>query len=167
MAKQPDISRGSWLLAEELLERGDAAFVDELRKIAEPDKLGMLDEVALRIVAQIVREWVRNGRMFTAQDVAAEARLRGGTLSDIDVRNRLLELFQQGLLSGEYTWTHVDLGGVNLGSGERVHLFHRLGDQPWQYRGPRGTTASPPPPQAPQSLWSWLLSVFFGSVPEV
>jgi hypothetical protein len=41
VAKQPDISRGSWLLAEELLERGDAAFVDELRNIADPDKLGL------------------------------------------------------------------------------------------------------------------------------
>jgi RNA-directed DNA polymerase len=120
----------------------------------------MLDEVALRIVAQVVREWVRNGRMFTAQDVTAEARLRGGVVNDADVRNRLLELFQQGMLGGEYTWTHVDLG-----TGERIHLFHRLGDQPWQYRGARGL-ATPPPPQAPRGLWGWLLSVFFGSQPE-
>jgi hypothetical protein len=38
VAKQAD--GGSWLMAEELLERGDPAFVDELRSIHEPDKLG-------------------------------------------------------------------------------------------------------------------------------
>lgn len=41
MAKQPkNPSEGSWLVAEELLERGDPAFVDELRKITDADRLG-------------------------------------------------------------------------------------------------------------------------------
>lgn len=40
VAKSGDIPRGSWLLAEELMDRGDVAFVDELRRIQEPDKLG-------------------------------------------------------------------------------------------------------------------------------
>src|SRR5437660_1502429 len=41
MAKQPkNPSDGSWLVAEELLERGDPAFVDELRKITDADRLG-------------------------------------------------------------------------------------------------------------------------------
>ena len=35
MARQ--IGSGSWLLAEEYYERGDPAFVDELRHIANPD----------------------------------------------------------------------------------------------------------------------------------
>jgi len=39
MAQQPEYNRGSWLLAEELLERGDPAFVDELRRIGDADKL--------------------------------------------------------------------------------------------------------------------------------
>lgn len=36
--RQPD--GGSWLLVEELLERGDPAFVDELRRIHDADRLG-------------------------------------------------------------------------------------------------------------------------------
>jgi hypothetical protein len=40
MAKQQEGAGGSWLLAEELLERGDPAFVDELRRIHDPDRLG-------------------------------------------------------------------------------------------------------------------------------
>jgi hypothetical protein len=36
--RQPDA--GSWLLLEELLERGDPTFVDELRKITDADRLG-------------------------------------------------------------------------------------------------------------------------------
>src|SRR5919201_1208468 len=41
MAKrQQGQDQGSWLLLEELLEGGDAAFVDELRRIADADRLG-------------------------------------------------------------------------------------------------------------------------------
>jgi hypothetical protein len=40
MAKRQEPTRGSWLLAEELLDRGDAAFVDELRHIHDADRLG-------------------------------------------------------------------------------------------------------------------------------
>src|SRR5262245_31377322 len=36
--QQPD--DGSWLLVEELLERGDDAFVDELRRVHDADRLG-------------------------------------------------------------------------------------------------------------------------------
>ena len=36
--RQPD--GGSWLLVEELLERGDPTFVDELRRIHDADRLG-------------------------------------------------------------------------------------------------------------------------------
>lgn len=39
MAKQHDPTDGSWLAAEELLERGDPAFVDELRRIREAERL--------------------------------------------------------------------------------------------------------------------------------
>jgi hypothetical protein len=43
MAKrEQDPSRGSFLLAEELLERGDPAFVDELRRSTDADRLGAL-----------------------------------------------------------------------------------------------------------------------------
>ena len=31
---------GNWLVVQELLERGDPAFVDELRKITDADALG-------------------------------------------------------------------------------------------------------------------------------
>src|SRR5262245_34540123 len=31
---------GSWALAEELFERGDAAFVDELRRVTDAERLG-------------------------------------------------------------------------------------------------------------------------------
>jgi hypothetical protein len=41
VAKQSPSPQGSWLLAEELLERGDTAFVDELRKISDAEKLGV------------------------------------------------------------------------------------------------------------------------------
>lgn len=40
MAKRPSPHTGSWLLAEEFLERGDPAFVDELRRINDADRLG-------------------------------------------------------------------------------------------------------------------------------
>jgi hypothetical protein len=41
MAKQPSPPpRGSWQAAEELLDRGDPAFVDELRRITDADRLG-------------------------------------------------------------------------------------------------------------------------------
>ncbi len=41
MAKKPsNPDSGSWLLVEELRERGDPAFVDELRKITDADRLG-------------------------------------------------------------------------------------------------------------------------------
>jgi hypothetical protein len=41
MAKKPrDRDAGSWLLLEDLLERGDPAFVDELRKLTDADRLG-------------------------------------------------------------------------------------------------------------------------------
>lgn len=40
MAKKDSPNRGSWLLAEELLERGDPAFVSELRRISDADRLG-------------------------------------------------------------------------------------------------------------------------------
>ncbi len=39
MAKEPQPSRGSWLLAEELLDQGDPAFVEELRCIHDPNRL--------------------------------------------------------------------------------------------------------------------------------
>src|SRR3954466_5649159 len=38
--RQPD--GGSWLLIEELLERGDPNFVNELRRIHDADRLGTL-----------------------------------------------------------------------------------------------------------------------------
>jgi hypothetical protein len=38
--KSPSPDSGSWLLAEELLERGDPSFVDELRRIRDADRLG-------------------------------------------------------------------------------------------------------------------------------
>ncbi|MDB5387453.1 MAG: hypothetical protein JWM11_3099 [Planctomycetaceae bacterium] len=40
MAKKNPPNRGSWLMAEELLERGDPGFVSELRRINEADRLG-------------------------------------------------------------------------------------------------------------------------------
>ena len=40
MAKNPPPSRGSWLLAEEMLERGDPAFLTEFRRISDADRLG-------------------------------------------------------------------------------------------------------------------------------
>jgi hypothetical protein len=40
MAKHTDTPGGSWPLVEELLERGDPDFVDELRKITDADRLG-------------------------------------------------------------------------------------------------------------------------------
>jgi hypothetical protein len=40
MTKQREPADGSWLLADELLQRGDPAFVDELRRIHDPDRLG-------------------------------------------------------------------------------------------------------------------------------
>ena len=41
MAKSSkDPAHNSWTLVEELLERGDPAFVDELRKVADADRLG-------------------------------------------------------------------------------------------------------------------------------
>src|SRR5262249_15347029 len=40
MAKQPQQFGGSWVLAYELLERGDPGFVDEIRGIHEADRLG-------------------------------------------------------------------------------------------------------------------------------
>ncbi len=39
MAKRTAIPNGSWLLAEDLLEQGDAGFVDELRRIHDADRL--------------------------------------------------------------------------------------------------------------------------------
>jgi hypothetical protein len=40
MKRQQESPEGSWLLADELLERGDPAFVDELRRIADAARLG-------------------------------------------------------------------------------------------------------------------------------
>lgn len=40
MAKRFNLPQGSWLLAEELLEHGDPAFVDEFCRIHDPDRLG-------------------------------------------------------------------------------------------------------------------------------
>src|SRR5262245_452619 len=40
MAKRSEPEQGSWLLAEEYYERGDPAFVDELRRLSNPDRLG-------------------------------------------------------------------------------------------------------------------------------
>ena len=40
MAAKDDADRGSWLLADELLDRGDERFVEELRRISDPDRLG-------------------------------------------------------------------------------------------------------------------------------
>ncbi len=44
MAKRSTIPNGSWLLAEDLLEQGDAGFVDELRRIHDADRLRGLCE---------------------------------------------------------------------------------------------------------------------------
>src|SRR5215831_14341671 len=38
--RRDDSDSGSWHLAEELLERGDPAFVDELRNVSDPIRLG-------------------------------------------------------------------------------------------------------------------------------
>ena len=40
VAKRFTVPTGSWLLAEQLLESGDPAFVDELCRISDADKLG-------------------------------------------------------------------------------------------------------------------------------
>jgi hypothetical protein len=40
MALQKQSPGGSWLMAEDLLERGDPAFVDELRRISDAERLG-------------------------------------------------------------------------------------------------------------------------------
>lgn len=40
MAKQDNIRTGSWLIAEEFYERGDDAFVQELRQVCDADRLG-------------------------------------------------------------------------------------------------------------------------------
>src|SRR5437667_2665277 len=41
MAKRRDVTdNGSWAYAEECLERGEPAFVDELRRITDADRLG-------------------------------------------------------------------------------------------------------------------------------
>lgn len=41
MAKNNPSNRGSWLMVEELLERGDPTFVTELRRISDADRLGL------------------------------------------------------------------------------------------------------------------------------
>ncbi len=50
LAKQPDYPCGTWLLAEELLEQGDVAFVDELRKICDADKLAAFARLRTAVV---------------------------------------------------------------------------------------------------------------------
>jgi hypothetical protein len=40
MAQRKQSPGGSWLMAEDLLERGDPAFVDELRRISDAERLG-------------------------------------------------------------------------------------------------------------------------------
>jgi hypothetical protein len=42
MAQRRQANVGTWVLAEELLQRGDSAFVDELRNLSDPDRLGAL-----------------------------------------------------------------------------------------------------------------------------
>jgi hypothetical protein len=110
----------------------------------------MLDAASQRIVHQIIRDWVQQGRMFTASDLATAARRRGARALDNDVRELLQAMFQPGLVGATYTWTAIDVSGP-----EKVQLFHRLGDDPWQYDPSVVNSGS-------QGFFQWIWSALFG-----
>src|SRR5262245_66407158 len=49
---------GSWALAEELFERGDPAFVDELRRVTDADRLGTFAERWLAERRPVARQFL-------------------------------------------------------------------------------------------------------------
>lgn len=80
----------------------------------------------LQLIDSIAREGAQRRMLFSAHDVVLAAWQRGVILQPDQVISRVQSLVQQGALGEGYTWSVLRDRGVVV--------FHRLGDDPNQYR---------------------------------
>lgn len=121
MAKQGDIA-GSWLLLEELLDRGDPTFVDELRKVSDADRLGAFAgkwygdqrpesrRLLLEYLSRPLNGFRHEGlvkRLFKLADTTGDDEAMGYFLAAFDrsVRRKLVRRHRQQQQGGQWqTW---------------------------------------------------------------
>jgi hypothetical protein len=82
-----------------------------------------------RVVSQIVKEWVEEGKMFTAFEISLAAKDRGVRERHRNMKNMVHEvIFEYGEPLG-YTRTLRDVGAP-----EQAWVYHQPGDNPYRYR---------------------------------
>jgi hypothetical protein len=113
MAKKPQPGGGSWLVLEELLERGDPTFVDELRKLTDADRLGTFaprwyaDQRAAS--RRLLLEYL-NQPLNAVRHEALVKRLfkLAEQAGDVEVMARFLVLFDRSVRRKRRTKPHYD-----------------------------------------------------------
>lgn len=92
----------------------------------------MSNPASVQLIDTLARDGASRGLMFSAQDIVIAAWQRGVLLAPEDVLSRLQALVQQGALADGYTWSDW--------KGRGVIVFHRIGDDPRQYKLGGGPT---------------------------
>lgn len=104
----------------------------------------MSNPADIQLIDSIAREGAHRGLLFSAHDIVSSAWQRGVILQPQHVIERVQTLVQQGGMGEPYTWSELRDRGVIV--------FHRIGDDPSQYRPGAG-------PMKPRGggFFGWLL----------
>src|SRR5882672_3198958 len=80
-------------------------------------------------INEVVQEWIRAGKMFTAFEVSLEAKKRGAEERHRNMREYEHEtIFRLGIERGDYTRTLMDVGAP-----EQAWVYHTLAGNPYDY----------------------------------
>jgi hypothetical protein len=88
-----------------------------------------LSAEAMELVNQVVAEFVREGKMFTAFEVSLEVKRRGGQERHRNLREFVHEtIFRIGIERGDYSRTLMDVGAP-----DQAWVYHTLIANPYDY----------------------------------
>ena len=80
-------------------------------------------------IDEIVAQWVREGKMFTAFEVSLEVKKRGGQERHRNMREYVHEtIFRLGIERGDYSRTLMDVGAP-----EQAWVYHTIASNPYDY----------------------------------
>ena len=111
------------------------------------------------ILANVVNEFISDGKMFTAFNVSLEAKSRGATERHRDMKSEINSLYRNDAMD-HYTRTLIDIPGIS----EKAWLYHDVLDDPDDFVPlPRTTLAASVP--IPISWTTTSGASIYGSVP--
>lgn len=80
-------------------------------------------------INEIVAEWIREGKMFTAFEVSLEVKRRGVHERHRNMREHTHEaIFHLGIQRGDYSRTLMDVGAP-----EQAWVYHTIASNPYEY----------------------------------